>query len=43
MERVGALLAIPLALFATGFFGPGERRRMRELLSRRDLRSAPTG
>jgi len=33
-ERAAVLSAIPLALLATGFFGPAERARMRQLLQR---------
>jgi len=34
VERAAVLSAIPLALLATGFFGPAERARMRQLLQR---------
>jgi O-antigen/teichoic acid export membrane protein len=40
LERAAVLVAIPLALLATGFFGAQERARMRQLLRR--LVPAPT-
>jgi O-antigen/teichoic acid export membrane protein len=40
VERTAVLLAIPLALLATGFFGAEERARMRQLLRR--MAPAPT-
>jgi O-antigen/teichoic acid export membrane protein len=41
VERAAVLAAIPVALYATGFFAAAERARMRQLLRR--LAPAPTG